>query len=178
MVNLIKSTGASWFTIHKGLFKNRPFVGWAHAICQILQKETTNLLTHLTCQGSSSARRWLNFRARLYNELLINMFLCLELQYAQVKVKKKNSLFPDPQSFYLENKHLSSEHSDCVEVPFTDIWSIVIWSFSGPRAVRMPRRCLRWPGLRAPRRHSGKGLGGATVWLTLGENVKLKTASF
>lgn len=79
------------------------------------------------------------------------------------------ALFPDPQSIYLENKHLSSEHSNCVKVPVTDIGSIVIWSFGGPGAVRVPRRCLRWPGLWATGRHSGQGLGRATVWLTLGQ---------
>lgn len=77
------------------------------------------------------------------------------------------ALFLEPQNIYLENKHLSSEHRNRVKVPFTDIRSVVVWSFSGPRAVRMPRRCLRWPGLWSTGRYSGQGLGGAAVWLTL-----------
>lgn len=81
----------------------------------------------------------------------------------------KMALFPDPQSIYLEDKHLSSEHSNCVKVPFTDIGSIVIWSFSCPGAVRVPRRCLWWPGLWATGRHGGQGLGRAAVLLTLTE---------
>lgn len=84
-------------------------------------------------------------------------------------LKLKMIMFPDSQTIYLENKHLSSEHGDRVKVPLTDIGSIVIWSFSGPGAVRMSRRCLRWPGLRATGCHGGQGLGGAAVWLTFKE---------
>lgn len=75
-------------------------------------------------------------------------------------------LFPNAQSIYLENKHLSSKHCNCVKVPFTDIRSIVIWSFGGPGAVRLPRRCLWWPRLWTTGCHGGKSLSGATVWLT------------
>lgn len=76
------------------------------------------------------------------------------------------ALFHEPKRVYLENKHLSSEHSHCVKVPFTDVWSIVIWSIGGPRAVGVPGRWLRWPWLWAAGSHSGQGLSWTTVRLT------------
>lgn len=78
------------------------------------------------------------------------------------------TIFCDPKT-YLENKHFSSEHSNCVKVPFTDIWSIVVWSFSGPGAIRVPGRVLRWPGLWATGCHCGQGLCGTTISLTFRE---------
>lgn len=87
-------------------------------------------------------------------------------------------LFPNFQSIYLENKHLSSKHGNCVKVPFTDIGSIMIWSFCGPGAVWLPRRCLRWPRLWTTGCHSGQGLGGAAVWLTCRKKQTLWVKAF
>lgn len=94
----------------------------------------------------------------------------LIISIKQAEVDVKNALI------YLEDKHLSSEHSNCVKVPFTDIGSIVVRSFSRPGAVRVPRRCLRRPGFRATGRHSGQGLGWAAVWLTLTETRLLSVS--
>lgn len=69
------------------------------------------------------------------------------------------------QSIYLENEHLPSQHGDRVKVPFTDVGSVVIGPFGGPGAVRVPRWCLRGPGLRSTGRHSGQGLSGAAAEL-------------
>lgn len=76
------------------------------------------------------------------------------------------------RSIYLENKHLSSEHSNRVKVAFTDIGPVVIRSFGGPGAVGMTRRRLRWPWLWATGRHGGQGLSGPAVWLTFGKKQR------
>lgn len=73
-------------------------------------------------------------------------------------------------SWYLEHKHLPTQHRHCVEVPITDVGAILVrsvWAarFGGP--LRFPwggrfRGSLVWPA-RSPGCHGGQRLGGLRV---------------